>query len=59
MRTLGISVVTDMCLPDALEPASISDIIATANKAEKKLRRIVVRIIKESTTKLNGGYKKD
>src|SRR5256714_10627721 len=38
MRILGVSVVTDVCLPDALEPVSIPDIIATANEAETKLR---------------------
>jgi purine-nucleoside phosphorylase len=45
LRTLGVSVVTDMCLPDALEPASIADIIATANAAEKKLRVLVRKVI--------------
>jgi purine-nucleoside phosphorylase len=45
LRTLGISVVTDMCLPDALEPASLEDIIATANAAEKKLRVLVRRVL--------------
>src|SRR5438046_8270778 len=37
MRVLGVSVVTDMCLPDALEPARLADIIAAANSAEPKL----------------------
>ena len=31
MRVLGLSIVTDMCLPDALKPANIDHIIATAN----------------------------
>ncbi len=30
MRVLGISIITDQCLPDALEPADITRIIATA-----------------------------
>ena len=47
MRILGISVVTDICLPDALEPVSIPDIIATANEAEKRLRVLVRRVVKE------------
>jgi len=46
LRTLGLSVVTDMCLPDALEPASVPDIIATANAAEPKLRAIVRGVLK-------------
>ena len=32
MRTVGISIITDQCLPDALEPADISRIIATATR---------------------------
>jgi purine-nucleoside phosphorylase len=47
MRVFGISVVTDMCLPDALEPARLEDIIATAKVAEKKLRVLVRRVVQE------------
>ena len=43
MRVLGFSIITDMCLPDALEPVSLAEIIAVANEAEKKLRRLVRR----------------
>ena len=45
MRILGISVITDICLPDALEPASLPDIIATANEAEKRMRVLVKRVV--------------
>ncbi|NQU20142.1 MAG: purine-nucleoside phosphorylase [Candidatus Nealsonbacteria bacterium] len=41
MRVLGLSIVTDMCLADALEPADINRILATAAEAEPKLRKIV------------------
>src|SRR5262245_39800319 len=47
MRILGISVITDVCLPDALEPVSLPDIIQTANEAEKPLRVLVRRVIGE------------
>lgn len=47
LRNLGISVITDLCFPDALEPANLADIIATANVAEKKLRVLVRRIVQE------------
>jgi purine-nucleoside phosphorylase len=47
LRTLGISVITDQCLPDALEPVSIPDIIATATAAEKNLRVLVRRVVAE------------
>ena len=41
MRVLGLSIVTDMCLPDALEPATVERIIAVANGAEPQLTRVV------------------
>jgi len=41
MEVLGLSVVTDACLPDALEPADIRKIIAIANKAEPVLVTII------------------
>jgi purine-nucleoside phosphorylase len=47
LRNVGLSVITDLCLPDALEPANLPDIIATANAAEKKLRVLVRRIVGE------------
>ena len=47
MRILGLSVITDLCLPDALEPASLPEIIAVANAAEKKLRVLVRRVVAE------------
>ena len=47
MRVLGLSVITDMCPPDALEPASLPEIIATANDAEKRLRVLVRRVVAE------------
>jgi purine-nucleoside phosphorylase len=45
LRTVGFSVITDMCLPDALEPADVEKIIATANAAEPKLRALVCGIL--------------
>ena len=47
MRVLGVSVITDQCLPDALEPVSLPEIIATANEAEGKLRVLVRRVVAE------------
>ena len=47
MRVLGLSIVTDICLPDALAPAKIEEIIAVANEADKKLRTIVRRVVTE------------
>jgi purine-nucleoside phosphorylase len=41
MRVLGLSIITDMCLPDALEPATVERIIAVANRAEPQLTALV------------------
>ncbi len=45
LKVLGFSVVTDECLPDALEPADIEKIIAIANATEPKLSAIVMRCL--------------
>jgi purine-nucleoside phosphorylase len=45
LRNVGLSVVTDMCLPDALEPTNVEEIVAVANAAEKKLRVLVRRLV--------------
>ncbi len=47
LRNLGLSVITDVCLPDALEPVVLEDILATAAIAEKKLRVLVRRVVGE------------
>ncbi len=41
MKVLGFSIITDMCLADALQPVRIEEIIAVANDAEGKLRTVV------------------
>jgi purine-nucleoside phosphorylase len=48
LRVVGFSIVTDMCLPDALEPADVPKIIATANAAEPRLRTMVRGILQEA-----------
>ncbi len=45
LKVVGLSVITDMCLPDALEPANVEAIIAVANEAEPKLRAIVRGVV--------------
>lgn len=45
MRVLGLSVVTDKCLPDALGPAIIPEIIRIANETEPKLTCLMKRVI--------------
>jgi purine-nucleoside phosphorylase len=45
MRVLGVSIVTDMCLPDHLEAASVEKIIAIANAAEPNLTALIVGVL--------------
>ena len=45
MRALGVSIITDECFPDALEPADVARIIATAQKAEPDLTRLVTGVL--------------
>lgn len=45
MRVLGVSIITDQCLPDALEPASLEKIIAVAGGAEPKLAALVTGVV--------------
>jgi purine-nucleoside phosphorylase len=44
-RILGISCITDRCLPDALEPLNFIQILKAAKTAEPKLTRLVEKTI--------------
>ncbi|MFM8984580.1 MAG: purine-nucleoside phosphorylase, partial [Planctomycetia bacterium] len=46
LEVLGVSVVTDMCLPDALEAATVEKILAVARSAEPKLRALVTAAVR-------------
>src|SRR5690606_5433085 len=41
MRVLCVSIITDACLPDALEPTDLGTIVATAREAEPRLTALV------------------
>jgi purine-nucleoside phosphorylase len=45
MRVLGFSIITDSCLPDALEPADIATIIRTARSAEPRLAALLTLVL--------------
>jgi purine-nucleoside phosphorylase len=51
LRVCGLAVVTDVCLPDALKPVNIEEIIAAANEAEPKLRQIVLGVLRHEAKK--------
>lgn len=46
MRVLGVCVITDQALPDALEPVDVAEIIRTAREAEPRLTAIVRDVIR-------------
>lgn len=48
LKVVGLSVITDMCLPDALKPANVEEIIAIAGTAEPNLRAIVRGVVAEA-----------
>ena len=45
LRVNAISVVTDLCDPDHLEPVAVEDILQVAATAEPKLTKMVVRLL--------------
>jgi len=45
MRVLGLSIITDLGLPDALEPTSVERIIAVARAAEPRLTALVRAVV--------------
>lgn len=47
MRVLGFSVITDMGLPDALEPTDIDKVLAAARRAEPALTTLMMRAVQE------------
>jgi len=48
LEVLGLSVVTDMCLPDALEVATVDKILAVARSAEPKLSAIITAAVRSA-----------
>ncbi len=47
LRTVAFSIVTDLCLPDALEPADIQKIITVAGRGGERLGRLIARMIEK------------
>ncbi len=47
MDVLGISVITDECFPDALEPVNIDDILDAAAMAEPKMTKVIIRVLEK------------
>ena len=51
MQVLGLSVITNMCLPDAPTPAQVDEIIAAAQGAAPYLETIIGRVIERLDTR--------
>ncbi|MGE5192539.1 MAG: purine-nucleoside phosphorylase [Deltaproteobacteria bacterium] len=47
LRVLGFSIVTDVCLPDALEPVEIQKIIEVAGRGGERLSRLIPRVLEQ------------
>lgn len=45
MEILGVSVITDECFPDALEPINIEEVIEAAEMAEPKMTRVIKGVL--------------
>ena len=46
MKVLSFSIVTDECIPETLQPVTVEEVIAVANKAEPKLTKIMKELVK-------------
>ncbi|MEL6824207.1 MAG: purine-nucleoside phosphorylase, partial [Calditrichota bacterium] len=47
LQVFGVSVITDECFPDALEPVDVQDIIATAMAAQPNLTRLMKCLVEQ------------
>ncbi|MCL6466594.1 MAG: purine-nucleoside phosphorylase, partial [candidate division WOR-3 bacterium] len=46
LRVLGFSVITDMGIPEQLQPVDLATVLRVANEAEPKLTTIVLEVVK-------------
>lgn len=47
MQVLGLSVITDACVPEDLKPANIPEIIRVAKQAEPKLTTLIRKVVEK------------
>lgn len=45
MKVIAMSIITDLCLPDALKPVNVAEIIAVANEAQPRLCTLVKGVL--------------
>jgi purine-nucleoside phosphorylase len=46
LRVLGLSCITDLCIPDTLKPVDSDKVIAIAREAEPRITKLVQEIIR-------------
>jgi len=47
MNVLGISVITDECFPDALEPVDIEKVLKAAGEAEPDMTKVITGVLQQ------------
>jgi purine-nucleoside phosphorylase len=47
-KILGLSIITDICLPNAMEEVSHKIVLEAANKAAPKLSKLIVEVVKKT-----------
>lgn len=52
LRTVAFSIVTDMCLPDALEPAEIEKILKVAAEGGARLEKLLIQLFRDNKSLL-------
>lgn len=50
LRTIGFSIITDICFPDSLQPANVEEIIRVANEAQPRLTQLVMGVLATERT---------
>lgn len=45
LRVMAVSVITDECFPDALQPVSLAEVLAAAGEAEPKLTKLMTSVV--------------
>jgi purine-nucleoside phosphorylase len=54
LRVLALSVITNVCLPDAVAKTDGESVVASARSAEHKMRKLVLRILADESAAVSG-----
>ena len=47
LKVFGVGILTDVCLPDALQPVDIAEIISVANEAAPNLAKLILKLVQK------------